>query len=113
MPLPPMPKLTDEEWFALVARVRGAEARQPLPTAEAALAYAQGVIAATDGAEALAQQGPYRVEERGESWLVTGTRSRMAGILDPVHVELRKADAGLVDYGMTGFGGRVAPPLRD
>ena len=94
----------------LLPRVRGADRRMPLPSAEAALAYGGQVVLATEGRRSFDLQAPFLVEDRGTTWLVTGSRPSNP-LATPVRVELRKADAAIVDYGMTldGFG-PVSPP---
>ena len=105
-----IPDLTSDEWLDLIRRVRGAELREPLEHEADALAYAERVIRSTNGDAAFTEQAPYVVENRGTAWFVQGTRSRLPGVLDPVHVELRKSDATVIDFGNTGLNGMKAPP---
>lgn len=105
-----IPNLSEQELYDLLHRIRGADERTPLKNEQEALAYAERVIRATHGDKAFTDQAPYTVEDRGENWFVKGTNSRLRGVLDPVHVELRKSDATVIDFGMTGFNGLKAPP---
>lgn len=93
----------------LLPTTRGAEVRKPLRIAGDALAYAESVIRATDGAAALAQQAPYIVEEDADTWLIRGTKSRIPHVLDPVELRLSKTDASVVSYGSGFMGGAKAP----
>lgn len=80
----------------------------PLPSESAALAYAQQVVLATEGQRSFDLQMPFLVEDRGKTWLVTGSHPPNP-LVTPVRVELRKADAAIVDYGMTLAGIGPAP----
>ena len=93
-------------------KIRGDEARVPLPTPDEARAYAERVIRATQAtASDYYAQPPYLVEDRGATWWViaSGTKSPLFA---PLHVELRKSDASVVSYGMTLKDGRVAPEVQ-
>ena len=113
-PLPAFP-LTPRQEEALIdrllPRVRGADRGVPLPTESTARAYAEQVVLATEGQDSFARQGPYQVEDRGETWFITGTRS-LNSMLTPVRLELRKRDAAVVQYGMTLDGLGPAPTAR-
>ena len=105
------PTQEDSFFERLLPRVRGADDRIPLTIPEAALAYAQQVVLAPEGQRSFDLQGPFLVEDRGATWLVTGSRSPNP-LATPVRVELRKSDAAVMDYGMTLAGIGPAPSPR-
>ena len=95
--------------------IRGAEVRVPLPTPEAALSYAEGVINATQWpTKVYNDEAPFTVTDMGEVWKVSGSNASpmLFGAFAPLQVLLRKSDAAVLSYGWTTKDGRGAPPLR-
>ncbi len=105
----------DADWHLIATEwLKGGVIGDP----EIARKFAELVLEHTQSKEALAQQSPLTVEDRGDTWFIQGSwnRDRTKEGSGPFEMIVRKKDAQVLDLGITAvvkMPGDVKQQLRD